>query len=135
MLTAVTMAAFTTSAQTDSSTSTTPSTPGATAPAKPKTKGKRYNGKIASVDADAKTITFTMASGTSHVVHITSKTKIKKDGEPATLEDAKVGEHISGQEHQDGDNWIATTVNIGQAKKKAAATADKPADSSTPATK
>jgi hypothetical protein len=124
LLAAVMLTAFTVQAQTASSAST--NTPPAAA--KPKPKGKRYMGKIASVDADAKTLTFTMASGTSHVIHITSKTRIKKDGEPATLADAAVGLRVSGQEHQEGDDWIASTLNIGETKKPAAsATPDKPA--------
>lgn len=116
LLTALTVASFTAYAQADSSTTTT------NAPAaKPKPKGKRYNGKIASIDKDAKTITFTMASGTSHTLKITSKTRIKKDGEDATLDDATVGEHVSGTERQnEAGDWVASTVNIGHPKPKAA---------------
>lgn len=117
---ALTLAAFTAQAQTNTTTTST-NTPSATA--KPKPKGKRYSGKITKVDSDAKTITFSMASGTSHTVHITSKTKIKKDNEPATLADAAEGLQVSGTYRaDDAGDWQASTVNIGQTKAKATTT-------------
>jgi hypothetical protein len=116
LVTAVTMAAFTTLAQTNTAPAGTNQPP---APAKPK--AKRYVGKIAGVDNDAKTISITLASGDSQTLHITSKTRIRKDGQPATLADATVGLRAVGAEHQDDSgDWVATTVNIGEAKPKAA---------------
>jgi hypothetical protein len=117
LLTALTMAAFSTNAQTDSSSSST-NKPAAAA----KPKAKRYAGTIASVDKDAKTITVTLASGASLTIHVTSDTKIKKDGEPGIFADAVVGQKVRGLEREDSSgNWVAGTVNIGEPKPKAAA--------------
>jgi hypothetical protein len=116
LLTAVTMAALTTNAQTNSTESSTNTPPAAAKP-----KPKRYMGKIDSVDNDAKTITITSASGVTQTIHISSKTRIKKDGEPATFADATVGEKVRGTERQDdAGNWTASTVNIGEPKPKPA---------------
>ena len=117
LLTAVTLAAFTTQAQTDSASSSTNKSPAAAKP-----KSRRCGGKIASVDSDAKTITITLANGASQTIHVTSNTKIKKDGEPGVFADAVVGEKVRASERQDDSgNWVATTVNIGEPKPKAAA--------------
>jgi uncharacterized lipoprotein NlpE involved in copper resistance len=113
LLTAATLAAFTTQAQTNAMSSSTnkPST----APAKPKV--KRYAGTIASVDKDANTITITLASGASQTIHVTSNTKIRKDGQPGVFADAVVGEKVRAFERQDDSgNWVAVTVNIGEPK-------------------
>jgi hypothetical protein len=117
LLTAVTLAAFTTQAQTDSSSASTNTPP----PATPRPKSKRYIGKITSVDTDAPTITITLASGASQTIHITSKTRIRKDHQPATLADVAVGSKVFGAEHQDeSKNWVATTLNIGEPRTTAA---------------
>ena len=114
----MTMAALTANAQTDAPTNSA-STNAPTA--KPKPKVKRYTGKIVSVDADAKTITYTTAGGESKTIKLTSTVKIKKDGKPAVLADATVGLRVSGTLHEDADgNWSASTVNIGEPKPKAA---------------
>jgi hypothetical protein len=130
LLTAVIMAAFTTNAQTNSSETSTNMPP-----AKPKLKSKRYAGKVDSVDSNVKTITFTSASGVTQTFHITSKTRIKNEGEPATFADVAAGLKIFGAEHKDDSgDWVATTVNIGEPKKKAAPpAASAPADSTAPA--
>jgi hypothetical protein len=118
LLTAVTLAAFTTQAQTNSMSSGTNKPPGATA----KPKAKRYFGTIASVDKDAKTITVTLAGGASLTLHVTSDTKIRKDGEPGVFADAVVGQKVRGAERQDDSgNWVAATVNIGEPRPKPAA--------------
>ena len=132
LLAALTLSAFTANAQTDSTAPATPSTTNKPA-SSTKAKSKRYSGKITSVDESAKTITFTLPGGTTHTVHINSKTRpMKKNGEPATLADATVGEHVSGSYHvDDSGDWIATTVNIGAAKK---ATPPPTAPASTPDT-
>ncbi|MGP8200125.1 MAG: hypothetical protein ACLQU4_11560 [Limisphaerales bacterium] len=113
LLTAATMAAFTAQAQTDSTTNKPP------AAAKPR--AKRYIGKVASIDNEGKTITVALDSGKSQTLHITSKTRFRKAGEPATMADVTVGERVSGGYHEDESaNWVANTVNIGQPKPKAA---------------
>jgi hypothetical protein len=122
LLTAVTMAAFTAQAQTNAMPSGTNKPPAA---AKPRV--KRYAGKIASVDKDAKTITITLANGTSQTIQITSNTKIKKDGQPGTFADAVAGQKVRASEHQDDSgNWVATTVNIGEPKPSAPPAAPAP---------
>lgn len=123
LLAALALSAFTAKAQTDASSSTSTSTnkPAATTKAK---RGKQYAGKITAVDKDAKKITFALPGGTTHTVEVTSKTKIFKNGQPATLDDATVGEHVSGTYRlDDSENWVASTVRIGLGKKKAAAAA------------
>src|ERR1019366_1410843 len=121
LLAALTMSAYSTNAQTDSSSSSTNKP--VTAPAKPK--AKAYNGTIASVDTDAKTFTITQASGASQTIHIGAKTKIKKDNQPATSADIVAGQKVKGYEHKDDSgDWVANTVNIGEPKPKAAK--DKP---------
>jgi len=118
LVTVMTMAAYSAQAQTDSSTTTTNTAPAA----KPKPKSKKYMGTIASVDSDAKTITVTLASGDSQTIKITSKTRIKKDGEAATLADAAAGQKVQGYERKnDAGDWVAGSVNIGEMKPKAAA--------------
>jgi Cu/Ag efflux protein CusF len=116
LVTALTMAAYTTHAQTTSSSTST------NTPAKPKSTSKKYTGTIASVDSDAKTITVTLASGDSQTLKITSKTKIRKDGEAATLADAAAGQKVQGYEHKnEAGDWVAGSVIIGNPKPKAAA--------------
>jgi hypothetical protein len=124
LLATITLAAYTIEAQTESATPGTNTAP--TAPAKPKR--KVYRGKVASVDANAKTITFTMASGVSKTLQLTAKTRIKKSGEPATLADGVEGIKIYGVYHEDEDgNWVANTVNFGNPKPRVAPTNAPPA--------
>jgi Cu/Ag efflux protein CusF len=114
LLTAATLAAFTTQAQTDSTATNKP-------PVAAKPKAKRYVGKIAGVDSDAKTITISLDSGKSQTLHVTSKTRIRKDGQPATLADVTVGQRVAGGYHEDeSGNLVANTIAIGQPKPKAA---------------
>jgi len=130
-VTALTLATVTAQAQTPPDSSTT-STNTAPAP-KPRVRGKQYKGTISSVDKDAKTITFSMVSGKTHTIHITSKTRIRKDGEPATMDDAVVGQKVRGTYREnDSKEWVASTVNIGEPKPRAAST---PAPSTPPADK
>jgi len=117
LLAALTMTAFATNAQTDSSSTSTNKPPAAAKP-----KPKAYTGTIASVDSDAKTITVTLASGASQTLKVGAKTKIKKDGEPATLADIAAGQKVKGYEHKgESGDWVANTVNIGEPKPKPAA--------------
>jgi hypothetical protein len=73
------------------------------------TKGGPFHGKLAALDKVGKTI---MVG--KRTFQITSETKIKKAGKPATLEDGVVGETVSGYVKPSADGkLIATTVNFG----------------------
>jgi hypothetical protein len=83
-----------------------------------------FHGKLAKMDRVAKTITVG-----KRTFQITSATKLKKgDGKPATLDDAVVGEEVSGYVKPTEDGKLAaTTVTFGakaggqgQEKKKTA---------------
>jgi hypothetical protein len=68
-----------------------------------------FHGKLAAVDQTAKTI-----SVGKRTFLITSETKIKKEGKPATLQDGMVGEEVSGYvKPNDAGKLVATTVNFG----------------------
>jgi len=68
-----------------------------------------FNGKLAAMDKDAMTITVG-----ERKFEITSETKISKDGLPATLGDAVVGEMIGGAYKKNADGKLtATSVHIG----------------------
>jgi hypothetical protein len=68
-----------------------------------------FHGKLVAMDKVAKTITVG-----KRTFNITSETKIKKAGKPATLDDGVVGEEVSGyvKPREDG-KLAATTVNFG----------------------
>ena len=127
VVTALTLAAYTAHAQADSTPISTTST-NKPVSAKPKSRGKPYSGTIDSVDNDGKTITVLSTSGTSKTYKVTSKTRIKKDGEPATLADLSKGEKVRGVSHEtDSGDLVASTVNVGQMKKPSAPAATAPA--------
>ena len=65
-----------------------------------------FNGKIAAVDKQAKTITVG-----ERVFQITSTTRFTKDGKPATLDDAKAGEEIGGA-YREGDDKKLNLVSV-----------------------
>jgi len=68
-----------------------------------------FHGKLAALDKVAKTITVG-----KRTFQITSETKIKKAGKPATLEDGVVGETVSGYVKPAADGKLfASTVNFG----------------------
>jgi len=68
-----------------------------------------FHGKLLAVNKNAKTI-----SVGKRVFQITSETKMKKAGRPATLQDAIVGEPVSGYVKPTPDGrWIAASVNFG----------------------
>lgn len=48
------------------------------------------------------------------VFEVTSSTKITKDGKPATLADAKIGDSVGGQFRKDGGKQIALTIRFGE---------------------
>jgi hypothetical protein len=71
--------------------------------------GHPFHGKLAAVDQVAKTITV----GKSTYL-ITSDTKIKKAGKPATLADGVVGEEVGGYvKPNEQGKMVATTLNFG----------------------
>jgi hypothetical protein len=74
-----------------------------------KSKAGPFHGKLVAVDKVGKTITVG-----KRTFLITSETKLKKTGKPATLEDAVVSEEVSGyvKPREDG-KLTATTVNFG----------------------
>ena len=89
--------------------------PTATASA-PKKHSVPFHGKVAAVNAAA--MTFTVGTMTFAV---TSNTKITKDGKPATFAEITVGENIGGAYKKDAAGKLdATSVRIGEKKKKAA---------------
>ena len=81
-----------------------------------------FHGSLASVDKVAKTITVG-----KRTFQITSETKIKKAGKPATLDDGVVGEDVGGyfKTTEDG-KLMATSVRFGP--KPEAATDEKKKD-------
>ena len=62
------------------------------------------------------------------VFEVTSTTKITKDGKPATLADAQIGEAVGGQFRKDGGKLIAQSIRFGEkVPEKAKAKQEKPA--------
>lgn len=91
-------------------------TPAATTPT-PKKHGTTFHGKVAAVDPTA-AMTFTVGTMT---IACTSETKIMKDGQPAGFADITAGATVSGAYKKDADGKLtATTVRIGEKKKKGA---------------
>lgn len=106
--------------------------PANTAPAKKakKTGSVAFTGKVSAVDTNAMTLTVG-----KHTLDITSETKITKDGQPATLADATVGEKAMGSYKTGTDGKLtATTVDCSTkaAKKKKPAAASTTSTNSTP---
>lgn len=87
---------------------------------KPKRDTQPFHGKVASVDATAKTITVG-----KQTYNVTSTTKLMKDGKPATFDDAKVGEEVGGVAKKDGDKLNIVSLRIGPKPEKAAEGAKK----------
>lgn len=84
----------------------------------------RYSGKIASVDASAKTVT--IEGKTSRFIYVTGETKLKKtDGTAATWDDLKIGEEVRGAYVKADDGKMhASTLKVGpKAEKKPKAAA------------
>lgn len=79
-----------------------------------------FNGKAVAVDKAAKTIKLSGEKG--RTVQVTATTRIVKGGNPATLDDLKEGEEVSGGYKTSADGKMeATVLNIGPrppAKKK-----------------
>jgi hypothetical protein len=88
------------------------------APEKAPEKGKKeggilpYNGKAVAVDKAAKTVK--LSGEKSRVIQITATTKIDRGGNPATLDDLKEGEEVSGGYKVGADGKMeATILHIG----------------------
>ena len=93
--------------------------PAKTQPALKKLTSLPFHGKVASVDATA--MTFTVDTNT---IAVTSTTKITKNGQPAVFADITTGETVGGSYKKDADGKLnATTVRIGEKKKKSGPTA------------
>ncbi len=99
-------------------------------PAAKKRDGYPIHGKLKSVDLSANT--FSLDAKTPRVYMLTSTTKIKKNGAPATLKDAVVGEDVGGYVKKDVDGKIEVmSVRFGAkpgavAKKAGSATSPAP---------
>ena len=90
--------------------------PEASASPAAKAKPLPYRGKVASVDASAKT--FTVGNRT---IKVTDQTKITKQGAAATMADITVGEKVSGSYWKKDDGSLeAKNIKVG-AKMEAAA--------------
>ncbi|HEY5042615.1 MAG TPA: hypothetical protein VIK53_11485 [Verrucomicrobiae bacterium] len=102
-----------------------------TAPAA-KNKAVPFHGKVAAVDTNAMTLTVATLN-----FNITSKTKITKDGQPATLSEIIVGDAITGSYKKDAAGQLnATLIRDGNAKAKTPRTGKKKkgvADTNAPA--
>ncbi len=93
-----------------------------------------YHGKVAAVDAAAKTFTI-KGKQKDRVFAVTDKTVITKDGAPADLSALAAGEEVQGSATKTGDNWEALKVTVGAkaAAKGAKKEEAKPADAAAPA--
>lgn len=74
---------------------------------KPASNTLPFRGKVESVDAKAMTITLA-GKEKQRVFNVTSKTRLEKDGKPATFADIKAGDDTRGSyaKGKDGDNLI-----------------------------
>ncbi len=101
------------------------------------TKSIPYHGKVASVDAAAKTFTI-KGLKKDRLFSTTDKTVITKDGAPADIAAITVGEEVQGSAKKSGDNWEALKITIVTKDAKAAKAGGKkeeakPADTAAPA--
>lgn len=79
---------------------------------KAKKGGAGFVGKAVAVDKTAKTVK--LSGKAARVIQITATTKITKDGKPATLDDLKEGDEVSGGYRNAADGKLeATTLTIG----------------------
>lgn len=89
-------------------------TPEASASPTAKNKAMPYRGKVASVDASAKT--FMIGKRT---IKVTDQTKITKQGAAATMAEIKVGEKVSGSYwKKDDDSLEAKNVKVGDKREE-----------------
>jgi hypothetical protein len=102
-------------------------TPPAATPAAPKVKAAAFRGTLGAVDKAAMMITVENKNGTKRMFAVTSDTKIMKGSAPATLDDATVGDAVSGSYTKTDDGkMVAKTLRFG-AKSAPAAPAPAPA--------
>lgn len=93
-----------------------------------------YQGKVASIDAAAKTFTTKNKDGKENVFTVTEKTQITKGDAAATFDDITANEIVRGTRLKTGEGkWEAVKVMIGAKEasakgKKAAKPEPKPAD-------
>ncbi|MBI3878059.1 MAG: hypothetical protein HY300_19215 [Verrucomicrobia bacterium] len=73
--------------------------------------GQGFTGKVTAVDATAKTVT--LSGKTARVLQVSSQTRIEKDGKPATFDDIKVGEEVTGSYKKVEDKLEASLIRIG----------------------
>ena len=78
------------------------------------TKGLPIKGTVASVDKVAKTVT--LEGPKKHLLHVTSQTKITKDGKPAIFDDIAAGEKITGYQRGTEDKWDAISLKLSPGK-------------------
>jgi hypothetical protein len=97
-------------------------------PANAAANGMPMRGKLGAVDTKNKTITVE-GKEKSRTFQVTSQTRIMKDGKPATLEDAKVGEEVGGFATKTGeDKYELRSLRLGakpEAEKQHAEKAEK----------
>ncbi len=83
-----------------------------------------FSGKLGAVDKEKKTITI-MGKEKSRTLHLDAQTKVVKNEQPASLEDAAVGEEVAGQLRKTDDGReVLVSLRLG-AKPAAAAKPDK----------
>lgn len=70
-----------------------------------------FHGKLAAVDSDAKTITLRYTTG-DKVFHLTPHTEILKHEKAAKLEEAVIGEQVSGAYVRNGERAELTKLNL-----------------------
>jgi hypothetical protein len=71
-----------------------------------------FHGKVQAIDTT--TMTFTISGKTPRVFMVTADTKIKKNGQPATLSDAVIGDDAGGYTMKSPDGkFTALSVRFG----------------------
>ncbi len=79
-----------------------------------------FQGKIHAVDKAAQTVTLE-GKERKRIIHLTAQTRIAKAGQPASLEDAAVGEEVAGQTIRTSDGREeAVSLRLGPKPKEAA---------------
>jgi hypothetical protein len=72
-----------------------------------------FRGTVSSVDSDGMVVNLRTRSGVDFKVKVTSRTRITKDGQPATFSDIAEKLTLSGQGTKDAEgNWDATVLRI-----------------------
>jgi hypothetical protein len=88
--------------------------PATNTPARPATRTPRFGGTVTTIDSANMILSYKGRPGNpDNKVKITSKTKIKKDGQPAQFSDVVEGVRVNGTGKKDDDGvWTAATLNI-----------------------